>query len=87
MKVLYLCDRRACDECHTECDHTDDIRHARNYTIESGCYIERQQKTLDDSDMGRIAIAECPAELANSNGKKVQLPNIDVRDARPESIS
>lgn len=31
-KVFYLCDKRACDECHGECEYTEDIRHARNFS-------------------------------------------------------
>lgn len=25
---LYLCDRKACENCHDECNHTSDIEHA-----------------------------------------------------------
>lgn len=32
MDVAYLCDRKACEDCHPEfCDHTLDISHARNF--------------------------------------------------------
>lgn len=31
--VLYLCDRRACEHCSTECQHTTDILHAKNFEI------------------------------------------------------
>lgn len=34
-RVLYLCDRRACDHCSPECEHTPDIRHAANFTVSS----------------------------------------------------
>lgn len=30
-KVLYLCDRRACKHCGDPCQHTPDIRHAKNF--------------------------------------------------------
>ena len=26
--VLYICDRKACENCHEECMHTSDIEHA-----------------------------------------------------------
>ena len=31
MNVLYLCDRKACDKCSPECQHTQDIDNAKNY--------------------------------------------------------
>lgn len=31
--VLYLCDRRACEHCSPECQHTTDISHAKNFEI------------------------------------------------------
>ena len=26
--ILYLCDRKACENCHEECKHTENIDHA-----------------------------------------------------------
>ena len=40
-KVLFLCDRRACERCHPECKHTLDISHAKNFEIENGNYVEK----------------------------------------------
>ena len=31
--INYICDRRACTECHPECSHTTDIRHAQNFEL------------------------------------------------------
>jgi hypothetical protein len=32
MKILYLCDRRACEKCENpECHHTEDISHATSF--------------------------------------------------------
>lgn len=32
--ILYLCDRRACDNCsYPECRYTSDIRHAENFNV------------------------------------------------------
>lgn len=28
--IFYLCDRKACENCHDECKHTGDISHAAN---------------------------------------------------------
>lgn len=33
MKVLYLCDRRACRQCRPPCTHTSDIAHAKNFEL------------------------------------------------------
>ena len=50
-RVLYLCDHRACERCHTapggdgpddpECCHTDDIRHAANFANFMGAFYEQ----------------------------------------------
>lgn len=45
--VLYLCDRRACEECHEPCRHTPDIHHAKNFEVaEDGSMWERPQPVL-----------------------------------------
>lgn len=35
-KVLYICDKRACDKCNEPCEHTLDIRHAKNFALVAG---------------------------------------------------
>lgn len=30
---LFECDRRACNKCSQECNHTPDIRHAKNFHV------------------------------------------------------
>lgn len=44
--VLYLCDRRACDNCSwPECQHTLDIAHAVNFTLSPyGFFIEKEKE-------------------------------------------
>ena len=37
MKVMYLCDRRACTRCDAGCKHTTNIRHAVNFQLAEGC--------------------------------------------------
>lgn len=40
-KVSYLCDHRACERCsNIYCNHTDDIRHAKNFQNFGGTFIE-----------------------------------------------
>ena len=42
-KVLYICDRRACDECigaDSNCTHTTDIRHAKKFESFKGAFLE-----------------------------------------------
>lgn len=34
--VLYICDKRACNSCNEPCEHTTDIRHAKNFVIANG---------------------------------------------------
>lgn len=44
MNVLYLCDRKACDECN----HTQDINHAKNYQkAELDTYFETLRLPLN----------------------------------------
>ena len=39
---LYLCDRRSCEDCGSDCKHTTDIEHAKNFELdEAGNYVER----------------------------------------------
>lgn len=39
--VKYLCDHRACERCsNSECDHTSDIRHAKNFENFMGTFVE-----------------------------------------------
>ena len=47
MAILYLCDRKACENCSGICKHTTDIRHAVNFEqyhadgIETGDFWEK----------------------------------------------
>lgn len=43
--VLYLCDKRACEVCHSSecgCKYTGDIAHAKNFKNVMGSYIEQE---------------------------------------------
>ena len=31
-KIYYVCDRTACANCSPECNHTNKVAHARNFT-------------------------------------------------------
>lgn len=44
-KVLFLCDRRACNTCTqrdegTTCKYTSDIRHAKNFELNGSIFVE-----------------------------------------------
>lgn len=41
-KVLYLCDHKACNKhgC-VECNHTTDVRHAKNFENVNGTFVEK----------------------------------------------
>lgn len=47
-KVLYLCDEEQCENCSTECKHTTDIDHARNFNKEYGIYVEKEENNHYD---------------------------------------
>lgn len=46
--VLYLCDRRACDECHEYCNYTNDIKHAVNFKNIEGVFVEDYEENSND---------------------------------------
>lgn len=33
-EVMYLCDRKACSHCNSECNFTRDVSHAKNFEID-----------------------------------------------------
>lgn len=35
-KVLFVCDHRSCERCGGDCNHTHDVRHARNFELFPG---------------------------------------------------
>lgn len=42
-RVMYECDRRKCDRCEAnnkECGYTTDIRHAKNFELNSDIFVE-----------------------------------------------
>lgn len=41
--ILYLCDRRACENCNAECKYTTDIKHAKNYELNGNTFVEVEQ--------------------------------------------
>lgn len=41
-KILYLCDRRRCDNCSEECRLTSDIRHAENFIKYKNIFCEKE---------------------------------------------
>lgn len=57
MKILYLCDQERCEECHPDyCNHTTDIKHAKNFKEEvDRMYIEQE---TEDQDGNKRIISE-----------------------------
>lgn len=39
-EVFYLCDRRKCENCSSDCTHTSDIRHAVNFRMNGEVFEE-----------------------------------------------
>nr|DAJ07679.1 MAG TPA: hypothetical protein [Caudoviricetes sp.] len=35
-KVLFLCDKWACEKCNSPCEHTSDVSHALNFKLVPG---------------------------------------------------
>lgn len=33
LQVFYICDRIKCENCHENCKHTTDIKHAKNFKV------------------------------------------------------
>lgn len=51
MRVLYICDRQACEKCHyPTCRHTTDVRHAANFKPSGDSantyYMEKESNRL-----------------------------------------
>ena len=45
--ILYLCDHRACKHCNDPCQHTPDIKHAKNFeAANDGSMWERPSPLL-----------------------------------------
>lgn len=41
-KILFKCDRRKCDVCdENACQHTTDIRHAKNFELHGDVFVEK----------------------------------------------
>lgn len=64
-RVLYLCDRRACQICNKDiCSYTSDIRHAVNFEkFADGDYREKERTSLDDI----MASYYCDVIMATNN--------------------
>ena len=45
-KILFVCDKRKCGSCRKDCDYTADIKHAKNFELSGGVYIERKKKVF-----------------------------------------
>lgn len=41
IRVLYICDRKKCDNCREECHHCSDIEHAKNFEKIGAVYFEK----------------------------------------------
>lgn len=47
-KVLYICDRRACNKCDPECMHTSDISHAKDFELLDDVFVEQWRRSKDE---------------------------------------
>ena len=47
--IVYVCDGGACENCGIDCNHTHDIRHAKNFTeVAPGKFMENYEVKVDD---------------------------------------
>lgn len=60
MKVVYLCDRRKCENCNPECTHTSDIKHAVNFRS-NGAVFEESRK-IDFRPFCAVLYTASPSE-------------------------
>ena len=51
VKILYVCDHRACKVCSKMCNHTTDINHAENFENVNGIMIEKIKTCVDISEI------------------------------------
>lgn len=49
-KILYLCDRRRCDNCFENCRLTSDIKHAENFIKNNNVFEEREKPLIHCKD-------------------------------------
>lgn len=73
MKIFYLCDRRACEHCSPECEHTEDVRHAKNFQMFGNDIreIEAEQILCEseinvDADIDAKTISAIAAEIGRA---------------------
>ena len=73
MDVLYLCDRKACENCSSKCRHTKDICHAINFEkCEGGGYWEKDTKPLLVLKTDCLLKREVVARIRNDIKKQIE---------------
>jgi len=73
MEILYLCDRKACENCSPECRHTTDIYHAVNFEkCEGGGYWEKDKKPLLVMKTDRLLKKEVIDRIRNDLKQQIE---------------
>ena len=50
-KILFICDRRACEHGNPECFHAENIWHAANFQMNiAGMFVERIEKAPEEDE-------------------------------------
>lgn len=52
-KVMYICNRKRCEVCHPECQHTSDIRFAADFKIDESLYVQSVSVQINTKKQGR----------------------------------
>lgn len=79
-KILFLCDRKACEKCsYPQCRHTQELEHARNFAPAGftkrtdGVWVEQEGATMEgktDQDKLEKRLVEAMREVMGLEGEK-----------------
>lgn len=79
-KILFLCDRKACEKCsYPTCRHTPELEHARNFAPAGftkrtdGVWVEQEGATMEgktDQDKLEKRLVEAMREVMGLEGEK-----------------
>ena len=67
--ILYICDRKKCENCSPDCKHTKDIKHAKHFERFSDVYIENNtvQDTIENFTR---SLEKIKKDIAEKDGDK-----------------
>lgn len=54
-KVLFFCDKRACESCGGYCTRTSDVRHAKNFELFGDRFVEIGPKDRSEGESNGVS--------------------------------